>query len=131
MFMKLSAVLGSIVLFLCWANPGDISEDIAAAFRSGEAKQVSKYMGAQVDIVIGEKEEVYSRSQAELILKDFFTKNPPKSFNVVHNGVSKNGSKFAIGKLVTGKGSFKVTWFIKKENNVFYIHQLRIEPEES
>ena len=128
--MKVQGVILSVVLLLCWVNPGDISEDVAAAFRSGEAKKVSRYMGEQVDIVIGEKEEVYSRSQAELILKDFFTKNPPKSFNVVHNGVSKNGSKFAIGKLVTGKGSFKVTWFIKKENNVFYIHQLRIEPAE-
>ncbi|MCC7302125.1 MAG: DUF4783 domain-containing protein [Bacteroidia bacterium] len=128
--MKLQAVIASVVMLLCWANPGDISDDIAAAFRKGDAKGLAKYMGEQVDLVILEKEEVYSRSQAELILKDFFTKNLPKSFNVVHNGVSKNGSKFAIGKLVTGKGSFKVTWFIKKENNVFYIHQLRIEKEE-
>lgn len=128
--MKIQALLASLILLLCWANPGDVSEDIAGAFRSGDAKKLAKYMGEQVDIVILEKEEVYSRSQAELILKDFFTKHPPKSFNVVHNGVSKNGSKFAIGKLVSGKGSFKVTWFIKKENNVFYIHQLRIEKEE-
>lgn len=128
--MKIQALMASLVLVLCWVNPGDVSEDIAAAFRSGDSKQVAKYMGAQVDIVILEREEVYSRSQAELILKDFFTKNTPKSFNVVHNGVSKNGSRFAIGKLVTAKGSFKVTWFIKKENNSFFIHQLRIEKEE-
>ncbi len=128
--MKIKLLFAPVVL-LFFATPlFNISDDIAAAFRSGEAKQVSKYMGENVDIVIGDKEEVYSRSQAELILKDFFSKNAPKSFNVVHNGVSKNGSKFAIGKLVTGKGSFKVTWFIKKENTAFFIHQLRIEPEE-
>lgn len=127
MFTKLFTA--TLIFLAASAFTADINADIAAAFRSGEAKQVSKFFADNVDMVVLDKEEVYSRSQAELILKGFFTKYPPKSFNIVHNGVSKNGSKFAIGSLVTGNGNFKVTFFVKKENTSYLIHQLRIEPE--
>jgi hypothetical protein len=120
---------GTLIFFAAAAFTPDINSDIAAAFRSGEAKQVSKFFADNVDMVVLDKEEVYSRSQAELILKGFFTKHAPKSFNIVHNGVSKNGSKFAIGSLVTANGNFKVTFFVKKEGDSYLIHQLRIEPE--
>ena len=69
----------------------EMNEDIASAFRSGEAKQVSKFFGTNIDLVLLDKEDVYSKSQAELILKEFFSKNKPKAFSIVHTGVSKNG----------------------------------------
>lgn len=107
----------------------DVSNLIADAIRTGKASEVSKYFGENVDLKIIDKEDVYSKVQAELILKDFFTKHTPKTFTVNHNGISKNGAKFTIGKLVTSAGTYKVSYLLKKEGEKFVIQQFRIETD--
>ena len=109
---------------------GDVADDIAALFRTGNSKDISKYFEANVDMKILDQEDVYSKAQAELILKDFFAKHTPKSFSLVHNGLSKNGAKFAIGSLVTSAGTYKTYYLLKKTGEQFTIQQLRIETEE-
>ena len=105
----------------------DVASEVADAIRKGNANEVSKYFGANVDMKILDKEDVYSKAQAELILKDFFSKNAPKTFTVEHNGVSKGGAKYTIGKLVTSAGTFKTYFLLKKEGDKFIIQQFRIE----
>src|SRR5688572_28218462 len=107
----------------------DAANQIADAIRTGNAKEVSKYFGANVDMKILDKEDVYSKAQAELILKDFFAKHAPKTFTVDHNGVSKSGAKFTIGKLVTSAGTYKTYFLLKKEGEKFVIQQFRIETD--
>ncbi|MBK9320723.1 MAG: DUF4783 domain-containing protein [Bacteroidetes bacterium] len=55
----------------------DLLDDIANALRSGDAKSVSKYFGSSVDLTIITQEEVYSKVQAEQVLRDFFLKPAP------------------------------------------------------
>ena len=109
---------------------GDVADDIASLFRTGNSSGISKYFEANVDMKILDQEDVYSKSQAELILKDFFAKHTPKSFSLVHNGLSKNGAKFAIGSLVTSAGTYKTYYLLKKTGELFTIQQLRIETED-
>lgn len=108
---------------------GEITEDIAVAIRSGNAKEVSKYFSANVDLHILDNEDVYSKAQTEAILKDFYSKHPAKSFTIAHNGISKNGAQYAIGNLETSNGKFRVTFFLKKEADKLLIQQFRIEPQ--
>jgi hypothetical protein len=108
----------------------DTSNDIATAIRSGKATEVSKFFASSVNLIVLDKEDVYSKAQSELILKDFYSKHTPKSFTIVHNGVSKNGDKFAIGKLETSNGKFRVYFLLKKEGDKSVIQQFRIEPED-
>ena len=49
----------------------DIYENIGNAIRVGSAEEISRYFNTNVDLTIGNQEEVYSRVQAEQILKDF------------------------------------------------------------
>jgi hypothetical protein len=125
---------GLLVLLTAFAftppTEADVAEDIASLFRTGNSKELSKYFEASVDLKILDKEDVYSKAQAELILKDFFAKHTPKSFSLVHNGLSKNGAKFAIGSLVTSSGTFKTYYLLKKTGEQFTIQQLRIETED-
>lgn len=107
----------------------DISEKVSNAIRAGNAKELSQFFKENVDLAIGENEEVYSSSQAELILKDFFSKNIPKTFTIVHQGMSKLGLQYAIGNLVTSNGSFRVSFYIKKSLHGPFIQQLRIDAE--
>lgn len=108
----------------------DITEKVSSAIREGNAKELSKFFKDNVDLAIGDKEEVYSSSQAELILKDFFSKNAPKTFTIVHQGMSKLGLQYVIGNLVTSTGNFRVSFYIKKSIQGQFIQQFRIDPEQ-
>ena len=59
----------------------DIGNDIAAAIRAGNARQLSGFFNNNVDLTVLGKEEMYSKAQAEQILRDFFQKNAPRSLN--------------------------------------------------
>ena len=108
----------------------DIYTDISNAIRSGDAKAVSKYFGNTVNMTIVSQEDMYSKVQAEQVLRDFFSKNTPKSFNIIHKGVSKEGAKFAIGTLQTAQGaSFRTYFFVKQSTAGEIIQELRFERE--
>ncbi len=108
----------------------DIFEDISNAIRSGESHQLSTYFGNTVDLTILEQENVYSKAQAELVVKDFFEKNRPKSFTILHKGSSPEKTQYAIGNLVTSNGrTFRVSFYIKNTQGKNLMQELRIETE--
>jgi hypothetical protein len=105
------------------------SEAIAQAFKTGNAKELSRFFSPNVELKILAKEDVYSKTQAEIILKDFFAKNPPRNYTSVHNGTSKAGAQYTIGQLTTSNGTFRTYYFLKKSGNTFLIQELRLEQE--
>ncbi|MBK9400930.1 MAG: DUF4783 domain-containing protein [Bacteroidetes bacterium] len=108
----------------------DLLDDIANALRSGEAKSVSKYFGNSVDLTIITQEEVYSKVQAEQVLRDFFSKNQPRSFTIIHKGESKEGARYAIGSLITTQGvSYRTYFYIKQQGGNAIIQELRFMKE--
>ncbi len=106
----------------------EIPKDIAVAFKVGSAEELARYFNNTIELVILDNEDVYSNVQAQQIIDNFFTDHYPKSFEFVHQG-GKEESKFAIGKLVTFNGTFRVYILIKLKDDKPFIHQLRIEPE--
>lgn len=107
-----------------------IPDGIYSAIKAGNSKELAKYFNTNIDLVILDKEGVYSKSQAELILKDFFSKNtvnPGNGFIKLHDG--GKDSKFIIGTLYTNKGQFRVYLVMKTINGLFTIHQFRIEDD--
>lgn len=128
--MKKTAALLLLLSVFQTVSGIDIYDDISNALRSGDAKQVSTFFGNTLDLTIGEQEDVYSKAQAELILRDFFSKNTPKSFAVMHKGSSKEGTLYAIGTLVTSAGkSFRTSFYLKSNAGKYILQELRIEPQ--
>jgi hypothetical protein len=107
----------------------DPYEDIANAIRSGDAKSVSRYFSNSVDLTLIGQEDVYSKAQAEQILKDFFNKNTPRSFSIIHRGESKDGAKYAIGNLSTSNGNYRVYYYFKVTGGSVNIQELRFMKE--
>jgi hypothetical protein len=122
--------LAILMMLLPGFAMADVVDDIAAALRSGNAHSVSVYFADKVDLKVLEQENVYSKAQAELILKDFFAKHPVKGFTVVHKSGLKNDSQFAIGTLETGAGKYRVHYLIKLSGGKMTVTQLRIEPSD-
>lgn len=106
----------------------EIPKEIITAFKEGNAGELAKYFSSNIELALSDKDDIYSKNQAKLIIEDFFRKHPPKDFNILHKG-GKESSKYAIGNLFTSDGEFRITILIKTKDNVSYINQLRIEKE--
>lgn len=106
-----------------------IPEGISIAIKAGNSKELAKFFNSTIELTILNKEDVYSKSQAELIVKDFFKKYSPENFIILHRG-GKEVTKYAIGNLTTTNGIFRVYFLLKTENEIPLIHQLRIEEED-
>lgn len=106
-----------------------VLDDISLAIRSGNAREVAKYFDTSVEVTIHNESKVYSKQQAEMVLKDFFTKNPVTSFNIIHKGSSNEGSQYGIGTLLTGGGSFRTYIYIKQKGDAFFVQEMRFEKD--
>lgn len=108
----------------------DVYEDFANAMRSGDANQVASYFGNTIDLTLLNQEDIYSKAQAELILRDFFSKNTPKSFSIVHRGSSQEGTMYGIGTLNTSNSkTYRVSFYMKSVKGKNSLLELRIESE--
>ncbi len=120
--------LGFIILAGYTTSAIEIPSGIQVAFSKGDASALSSYFSSTLELTLYDKEEIYSNTQAGIILRKFFSDNPPSQFKIIHQG-GKENSKYAIGNLTSGTKSFRVTFLLKTEENKVLIHQLRIENE--
>jgi len=131
--MRKSLILLPVLVLLCSASnivePVDVLDDIAASIRLGSASSVAQYFDNNVDITILDKESVYSKAQAQMVIKDFFQKYPVTSFNLIHRGASAEGSLYGIGNLVTSSGVFRIYYFVKSKNGNYLLQELRFEKQ--
>lgn len=125
-----------LVLYFAWIfpnveiqnNSSQIPEEIISAIKSGNAKDFAAYFNQNVDILMLSEQKVYSKAQAELIMKDFFGKHQPVDFIILHQG-GKEGAKYGIGSYKSQNGNFRIHFLLKIINQSPVIHQLRIEKE--
>ncbi len=124
--MLISIFLISGILTSAVHSQAQVPNEILLSLQSGNAKVLSRYFNQNVELVVLDNENVYSKAQAQQIVGNFFSSYPPESFEVVHDG-GKEGNKYVIGTLNTKKGSFRVYFLLKQNAGKDYIHQLRIE----
>jgi hypothetical protein len=101
-------------------------DEVVAAIKNGDAGQIAKHFDNTVEITMPDKSNSYSKNQAEVVLKDFFTTNAVKSFEVNHKGENA-GSQYCIGTLVTKNGSFRTTVFMKQKGDKQLLQEIRFE----
>jgi hypothetical protein len=126
--IALMVLLAAGILFNQTAQ-AQIPNEIISSLKNGNAKVLSEFFNQNVELVILENDNVYSRAQAQQIVNNFFSDYSPKNFEVKHQG-GKEGAKYVIGNLTTKKGVFRVYFLLKQSNGKDYIHQLRIEKQE-
>ena len=87
-------------------------DEVIGAMKAGNASDIARFFDNTVEINTPDKSSSYSRSQAELVLKDFFSTNTVKGFTLDHKG-ENSGSQYCIGTLLTKNGAFRTTVFMK------------------
>jgi antitoxin component YwqK of YwqJK toxin-antitoxin module len=101
-------------------------DDVVKAVKAGDASQLSKYFDNTIEITLPDKSNSYSKSQAELVLHDFFASNSVKDFEILHES-DNSGSQYCIGNLKTINGTFRTTIFMKQKGNTEVLQELRFE----
>ncbi|MBK9149138.1 MAG: DUF4783 domain-containing protein [Flavobacteriales bacterium] len=126
--MKRLLFLALLILPALGATAQDAEKDrVVDAMKMGDAKELAALFINSIDLTVKETNDVYSKVQAEQILRKFFNENPPVDVVIEHSGVSKSGDKYFIGILRTRTGYFRTTFFLKKGESGFLVKQLRIE----
>jgi hypothetical protein len=97
------------------------------AFSSNDANAIVAVGKEKILLNILGKEGAYSKSQAGLVIKDFFTKKPGNAFKFIFKGKESSEGSFAIGTYESKGESFRVTIHFKKEGSDFKIESLTIE----
>lgn len=99
-----------LICFVVYANGQSgktIPKPIKKALISGDAKDLASHFDKNIELLVLDNADIYSKAQAELIIKDFFKKNVPSKLVIENQGESE-GIKYSIGKLRTSKGDFRI-----------------------
>jgi hypothetical protein len=119
--------LSFLLIFLCSFT--GITEDVATALKSGSAFKLSKFFQEKIDLTILDDSDLIGKLEAERKLYAFFHENHPSNFEILHQGESKSGLEYTIGKLVTSNGNYRVSYYIKKTADSEFIQQIIIDTE--
>ncbi len=101
-------------------------DDVLIALKAGNASQLSKYFDARVDIGLPDKSDNYSRTQGEMVIKDFFGSNVVRNFNLKYK-TEKGGTNYCVGTLQTKTGNYRTTLFMKQKGDKQYLQDINFQ----
>ena len=101
----------------------DISEDISAALKQGSTSGLVKFFSEKISIKVLTQEDLLSKSQAQVLIEDFFAKHKVKSYKTAHTSVVNGDQQFITGSLDTSHGKFRISILVRGN----LISQFRIE----
>lgn len=131
--MRSIILIAAIALFFMNPLPGQtrngFPQAITTATQQGDASELANYFNSKIELILPSKSGVFSKEQAQYLMKDFFENNHPTSFQVIHQGVRDNSS-FAIGKYSCSKGQYRLQFLTKNIDNQTLIIQIRIDKQD-
>ncbi|MES2131756.1 MAG: DUF4783 domain-containing protein [Bacteroidota bacterium] len=101
----------------------DINDDVNNALKQGNASEIVKMFADRVSIKVLTQEDLLSKSQAQALIEDFFSKHKVKSYQTSHTSIVNGDQQFITGALDTSNGKFRVSILVRGS----VISQFRIE----
>lgn len=109
---------------------GDPWPDITESFSAGDATTLATYFSSMVDLGLPEKDNSYSKSQGEIVMRDFFKKCPPESFVVIQKGKTSETAHYAICHYKTSAKKYQVSIYLKQEDHAFLITKIKFDNQD-
>lgn len=119
----------SLFLLVSSMAMADSFDDVVNAIKTSNVKEISRFLNSNVELTINNNEGVYSKQQAEMMLKNFFSQHTFKSISIQHRGSSAQGAQYAIANYETTQGKYRVYIFMKDGGNGLFVHEMRFEKE--
>lgn len=102
---------------------------IREAINKADAKAFADKFANNIEITIKRKRKIYSRTQAEFVIKDFFKHYYPKKFDYIIQKPYKKGKRYAIGEYAYSAGTFQFFIIIQKIEGIEKITKLDIQED--
>ena len=109
------------------AQQQDVIDTLAKFFNTADASKISTLFSSTLELDILAQENLYSKAQAELIMRDFLSKNKPLSVKIIHRLLSNPNYKLAVLSMATIKDKFRVSISLSSNDESFLVKQIRIE----
>ncbi|MBP8791311.1 MAG: DUF4783 domain-containing protein [Breznakibacter sp.] len=114
---------------VAFGQTNNFPQALIRATQNGDASTLAGYFNDNIELVLPGKSGVYSRNQAEMVVRDFFASADPQEFKIIHEGNRENAS-FVIGSLTGKSETYRIYFLTKNNDKKLVIHQLRIEKQD-
>jgi hypothetical protein len=115
-----------VMLSITVAMAQNVPAGVMMAFKKGSSVELGKYLSNDVELIILNRTSNGDKATAGATMDTFFEQNVVSNFSVNHQG-KKGESGFIIGTLNTSTGTYRVNCFLKRIQNEYLIHQIRID----
>lgn len=102
----------------------DSIDTVISAIDNGSSSELAKFFDSSISLNVNGLQGDYSKNQAEVVLKDFFKKNPSLGFSLVFRSENNPSLSSYIGDYQTGQGPFKVFIKVSQQSTDFKIYSL-------
>jgi hypothetical protein len=124
----MKGIISILLASLFFSAPG-IKDNINSAIKLGNSQAIAQHFNNSIDLSVLDQENICSKAQAEIIVRNFFTKNKPTTFKIEHEGNAQDGSTYMIVKIGTANGSFRIYYLLKQSGNQMLIYKFRIDTD--
>jgi len=104
-------------------------KNIGLTLKNASARGLIKVSADPLTIKLNNASNSYRKAQAEGQLRKFFQDNPPTNFSYIHQGSSREGLRYCIGKYTMKKGSYRVVLLIKQQGSDYLVDQITLTRE--
>ena len=106
-------------------SQSDFPDELKKAFNTGNSEQLAGYFGENIELMLLDKGDVYSKAQAQLIISNFFNTHIPQSF-IIESESSDENTYYAVALLETPKNNFRIFIAYRGSKKKLIINQLVI-----
>jgi hypothetical protein len=99
---------------------------VIGALKKNDASALAAFFDNTVDLTLPRKSNSYSKSQAQMVLRDFLAANPVIGFEVIYRNESSK-AQYCVGNLLTSRATYRTTLFLKFRGGKAILQELRIE----
>ena len=124
-------VLSLILSIFLWVavpfkgeNPAANIGPIVSAIESGSSSDLARYFDSSISMNVNGQQGEYSKNQAEIVLRDFFKKNPSQGFSLIFQNENPGSLSTYIGEYSSGQGKFQVFIKVSQSSDNFRIYSL-------
>lgn len=109
-------------------DDGDVFVPIAKYMEAGDSEKLSVWFADNLQVDVLGTINNCTRNQAKLILRNFFAKNTPKEFKIMHKS-GRPPMNYAVANLDAGGSRYRVIIFVKSAEGTNEILQIKIEKQ--
>ncbi|QNL49108.1 DUF4783 domain-containing protein [Olivibacter sp. SDN3] len=105
----------------------DIVDDIARCFATGNSKELAVHLSSTISLSLLEENNTYSKSQTEILLRNFFDKHNFRGAKITHRMEPNANNWYVVLETNTVSQQYRVSISLKNFNSKYLITDIRID----